>query len=152
MTKTDLYDFLAGCKLGVLGTIGTDNRPQSSLIGIPTSGELEIIFDTLKSTRKYRNLIARPACSLAIGWTGEQTVQYEGDATELTASELERCQEIYFDTWPECRSHLSWTGITYFLVRPRWIRFSDFDQRPPFIREFLEQDLRRQRAASRYEG
>ena len=143
MTKTDLYEFLAGCKLGVLGTIGTDDRPQSSLIGIATTGELQIIFDTLKTTRKYRNLIARPACSLAIGWTGEQTVQYEGDATELTASELERYQEIYFEKWPECRSHLSWTGITYFLVRPRWIRFSDFDQRPPFIREFLEDDLGR---------
>ena len=56
MTKTDLYEFLAGCKLGVLGTIGTDDRPQSSLIGIATSGELEIIFDTLKTTRKYRTL------------------------------------------------------------------------------------------------
>ena len=143
MTKTDLYDFLAGCKLGVLGTIGTDKRPQSSLIGIATSGELEIIFDTLKSTRKYCNLIARPSCSLAIAWTVEQTVQDEGEATELTASELGRCQEIYFEAWPECRSHLSWTGITYFLVRPPWIRFGDFDQRPPFIREFLEQDLRR---------
>ena len=142
MTKTDLYDFLAGCKLGVLGTIGKDNRPQSSLVGIAITNELEIIFDTLNSTRKYRNLIARPACSFAIGWTGEQTVQYEGEATELMGTELERCQEIYFEAWPECRSHMSWPGITYFIVRPRWIRYSDFDQRPPFIREFLEQDLR----------
>jgi uncharacterized pyridoxamine 5'-phosphate oxidase family protein len=142
MTKTDLYDFLASCRLGVVGTIGSDNRPESSLLGIATSDKLEIIFDTLNSTRKYRNLIARPACSFAIGWTGEQTVQYEGEAKELRGSELGHFQEIYFGAWPECRSHLSWTGITYFLVRPRWIRFSDFDQRPPFIREFLEQDLR----------
>jgi len=24
----------------------------------------------------------------------------------------------------------------YFIVRPRWIRYSDFDQNPPLIREF----------------
>ena len=142
MTTTELYNFLAGCKLGVLGTTGTDNRPQSSLVGIAISKNLEIIFDTLNSTRKYRNLIARPACCFAIGWSGEQTAQYEGDADELTGSELARCQEIYFAAWPECRCHLSWTGITYFVVRPRWVRFSDFDQSPPFIQEFQQEDLR----------
>ena len=141
MTTSDLHDFLASCKLGVLGTIGPDNRPQSSLVGIAISGKLEIIFDTLNTTRKYRNLIARPACCFAVGWAGEQTVQYEGEATELTGGELGHYQGIYFEAWPECRSHLSWTGITYFVVRPRWIRFSDFDQRPPFIREFLEKDI-----------
>jgi uncharacterized pyridoxamine 5'-phosphate oxidase family protein len=142
MTTTDLHAFLKGCKLGVLGTIGPDNRPQSSLVGIAVGKKLEIIFDTLNSTRKYRNLVARPACSFAIGWSGEQTAQYEGEAMELTGSELRRCQEVYFEAWPECRSHLSWTGITYFVVRPRWIRFSDFDQRPPLIQEFLEEDIR----------
>jgi hypothetical protein len=32
--------------------------------------------------------------------------------------------------------HLSWPGIVYFVVRPQWIRYSDFDQEPPLIREF----------------
>ena len=41
-----------------------------------------------------------------------------------------------FARWPECRSHLSWPGITYFVVRPKWIRYTDFDQNPPFIEEF----------------
>ena len=26
--------------------------------------------------------------------------------------------------------------IVYFVVRPKWVRYSDFDQRPPLIREF----------------
>jgi hypothetical protein len=30
---------------------------------------------------------------------------------------------------------MSWPGITWFVVRPRWIRFSDFDQNPPLIEE-----------------
>jgi hypothetical protein len=72
----------------------------------------EIIFDTVKSSRKYPNLIARHRCSFVIGWAGEQTVQYEGEA------------------------RLTWPGIVYFVVRPKWIRYSDFDQTPPLIREF----------------
>lgn len=136
MTQADLYRFLLQCKLAVLGTIGGDNAPQSALVGIAVTDNLEIIFDTVKSSRKYPNLIARPACSLVIGWTGEQTVQYEGRADELSGDELDRCQRIYFKAWPECRTHLSWPGIVYFVVRPRWIRYSDFDQNPPLIGEF----------------
>ena len=136
MTEADLYKFLAQCKLGVLATLGEASVPQSALVGIAVTQDLELIFDTLKSSRKYPNLITRPACSFVIGWTGEQTVQYEGRAEELHGSELERCQDVYFRAWTECRSHLSWPGIVYFVVRPLWIRYSDFDQNPPLIDEF----------------
>src|SRR5437763_6355980 len=118
MTKTDLYFFLANCRLGVLGTIGPDDGPQSSLVGIAVNENLEIVFDTVRRSRKYANLIARPPCSFSVGWTGEQTVQYEGVAEELTGSALPPYQDIYFSVWPECRGHLSWPDITYFVVRP----------------------------------
>jgi pyridoxine/pyridoxamine 5'-phosphate oxidase len=132
---TDVHAFLARHKLGVLGTIGETGTPQSALVGIAVTPHLEIVFDTVKTSRKYPNLIARPACSFVIGWAGEQTVQYEGVAEELRSPELERYQEIYFKTWPECVTHMSWPGIVYFVVRPAWIRYSDFDQSPPLIRE-----------------
>ena len=128
ITKRDIYDFTAKHKLGVLGTTGPENRPQSSLVGIAVTPGLDIIFDTVKTSRKYRNLIVRSDCSFAIGWDGEQTAQYEGKATELGGSDLDRLQGIYFATWPECRAHLSWPNIVYFVVRPHWIRYSDFDQ------------------------
>ena len=138
MTEDDLYAFLAKCKLGVLGTIGNVGTPQSALVGIAVTQELEIIFDTVKSSRKYPNLIAKPACSFAIGgWgNGEQTVQYEGDAQELKSPNLERYQETYFKAWPDGPARMNWPGIVYFVVRPRWIRYSDFDRSPPLIREF----------------
>lgn len=135
MTEADLYAFMTRSKLGVLGSLA-DGSPQAALVGIAIAPDLEIIFDTVKSSRKYRNLVARPACSFVIGWTGEETVQYEGEAQQLQSPELERYQEIYFKVWPECVPHLSWPGIVYFVVRPTWIRYSDFDQNPPFIREF----------------
>lgn len=138
MIKRDIYDFMAKCKLGVLGTVGPDGRPQSSLVGIAVTEDLGIIFDTVKSSRKYVNLIARSDCCFALGWDGEQTVQYEGNATELGGSEMVRLQETYFAAWPECRGHLAWPGIVYIVVRPRWIRYSDFDQKPPLITEIYD--------------
>jgi uncharacterized pyridoxamine 5'-phosphate oxidase family protein len=136
VNQIDLYAFLVNCKLGVLGTVGPDGDPQSSLVGIAVTARLEIIFDTVRTSRKYANLTRRPVCSFAIGWTGEQTIQYEGVAEELRGSELDRCQAIYFEAWPECRTHLSWPDIVYFVVRPRWVRYSDFAQCPPLIKEF----------------
>ncbi|MGB8129440.1 MAG: pyridoxamine 5'-phosphate oxidase family protein [Candidatus Angelobacter sp.] len=136
MTAADLYRFISQCKLGVVSAIGPLGAPQSALVGIAVTKNLEIVFDTVKSSRKYGNLIAKPACSFVIGWTGEQTVQYEGIAEELCGSELQRCQNIYFKAWPDGSPRLSWPGIVYFVVRPKWIRYSDFDQNPPFIQEF----------------
>ena len=40
---------------------------------------------------------------------------------------------VLYSDGPE---RLSWPGIVYFLVTPAWIRFSDFAQNPPLIREF----------------
>jgi hypothetical protein len=138
MTEADLYAFMTRWKLGVLGTLSPTNTPQSALVGIAVSERLEIIFDTVKTSRKYPNLIAHPACTFVIGgWSaGEQTVQYEGTAEELKPLHLERYREIYFKTWPDGPLRMSWPGIVYFVVRPTWIRYSDFDQNPPLIHEF----------------
>jgi hypothetical protein len=138
ITKWDIYDFMANRKLGVLGTIGPKERPQSSLVGIAKTKGLEIIFETVKSSRKNGNLLVRSDCSFAIGWDGEQTLQYEGTAAVSSGSDLDRFQEIYFAAWPECRAHLSWPDTVYFVVRPSWIRYSDFDQKPPLIIEFSD--------------
>jgi pyridoxine/pyridoxamine 5'-phosphate oxidase len=138
MTQANLYSFLAMQKLGVLGTIGPSGAPQSALVGIAATDEFEIVFDTVRTSRKYPNLVARPACSFVIGgWgAGEQTVQFEGEAEELKSPELERYQGTYFKAYPDGPARMSWPGIVYFVVRPTWIRYSDFDQNPPLIHEF----------------
>jgi len=135
MTKMELFEFISGCKLAVLGSISPEKTPQSALVGIAVSKDLEIIFDTLSSTRKYRNLTANRKASLVIGWEGEKTVQYEGEAFLPEGEELEQYKEIYYATWPEGREHASWPGLVYFVVRPRWVRYSDYDARPPLIEE-----------------
>ena len=104
VSREDLYRFIRQRKLGVVSSMSDASTPQSALIGIAVTPDLEIIFDTTKSTRKYSNLIVRPQCSLVIGWEAEQTLQYEGRAEELQPPDLARYQEIYFQAWPDCRA------------------------------------------------
>ena len=137
MDKAALYSFLSRQRYGVVSSVSEMGVPQSALVGIAVTPELEIVFDTVRASRKYPNLLARPACSFVIGWAGEQTVQLEGIATEPTGAELRRYQEVYFSVWPECLAHLQWPGIACFVVRPRWLRYSDFDQSPPLIEEMI---------------
>jgi pyridoxine/pyridoxamine 5'-phosphate oxidase len=137
MDRLSLHAFMSQHHYGVVSSLSSAGTPQSALVGIAVSPELEIIFDTVKSSRKYRNLIANPACSFVVGWGGEQTVQFEGIADEPQGSELKRFQEIYFAAWPDGPARMSWPGITWFVVRPRWIRYSDFDQNPPVIEEMV---------------
>ncbi len=114
MTKAELFDFMAAHKLGVLGYLSPQGTPRSALVGIAVTPELEIVFDTVSSSRKYGDLLANPAASFVIGWAGEVTVQLEGRAFQPTGAELARYQQIYFAAWPECRDHLNWPGIALF--------------------------------------
>jgi hypothetical protein len=57
---------------------------------------IEIVFDTIKSSRKYPNLVQRPACSFVIAWSGEQTLQLEGIAEEPKGNALKQFQDVYF--------------------------------------------------------
>ncbi len=136
MTRTELLHFIARSKLGVLGYVSAEGASRSALVGIAVTPDLEIIFDTVSSSRKHGNLVANPAASFAIGWQGEATVQYEGDAFQPAGADLARYQQIYFAAWPDGPDRLAWPGIAYFVIRPRWIRYSDFDRRPPLIVEF----------------
>jgi pyridoxine/pyridoxamine 5'-phosphate oxidase len=122
-------------RYGVISSIASGGTPQSALVGIAITPELEIVFDTIKISRKYANLIERPVCSFVLWWNGEQTVQFEGVAIEPTGAALERYREAYFAVWTDGRSRLAWPRIAYLVVQPRWIRYSDFDQVPPLIEE-----------------
>ena len=139
--RAALCAFINRQRYGVVSSIAGDGNPQSALVGIASTACLEIIFDTVKSSRKYPNLLQRPMCSLVIGWSGEQTLQFEGVAQEPQGETLERFQEAYFAQWPECREHMNWPEITYFVVRPEWIRYTDYDQKPPLIQELAKETL-----------
>ena len=133
--QADLVAFIARHELAVLSYLSPDGSPHSAVLGIAVTPDLEIVFDTVSSSRKYRDLKGDPRCSLVV-WTGEVTLQYEGIAAEPSGDDLDRYKEAYFKKLPDGRARQSWPGIAYFVVRPKWIRYSDFDARPPVIEEF----------------
>lgn len=122
-----VHKFIAARKYGVISSIGPQGEPQSALVGIAVSPELEIVFDTVTTSRKYPNLKADRRIAVVVGWEGEQTVQYEGLAVEPEGRELVYVKEVYFAAWPDGVERQKWPAIAYFLVRPSWIRYSDFD-------------------------
>jgi general stress protein 26 len=135
MDRSPLYQFLSQHRLAVLATASENGTPQSAVMGIAVTPELEIIFDTLTSSRKYPNLIARPACSLVVGWENEETVQMEGIARVPLGEELRRYVDAYFMVWPDGQSRMSWPNIAYFVVKPHWVRYSNLGSNPPKISE-----------------
>jgi pyridoxine/pyridoxamine 5'-phosphate oxidase len=135
MDKATLYSVMTRSRYGVISSIESGGTPQSALVGVAVTPDLEIVFDTLKTTRKYANLVAHPSCSFVLWWSGEQTVQLEGIAIEPQGAALDRYRDAYFDAWQDGPARLSWPGLVHLVVQPRWIRYSDFDQSPPLIEE-----------------
>jgi hypothetical protein len=131
MEQSELLAYLRSQRLGMLGTLAPSGDPQGALVGYAITPDLELVFDTLRTTRKYRNMIANPRVSFTVGNTvgsgDERTVQYEGIAEELAGEPLARLQPVYFATWPDGVNRRQWPHITWFVIRPRWIRYSDFN-------------------------
>lgn len=140
MTKKELLTFLQNHHLGVLATVTPEGDPESAVVGIAVTDRLELIFDTLDKTRKCKNLRRHPKIAFVIGWDEEITVQLEGVADEPKSAELKELQNTYFKAFPDGPQRLSWPGITYFRVKPQWIRYSDFNEPQKFV-EFNEKDL-----------
>lgn len=144
MTPSDLLAFMRTQRLAVQASRHRAEGVQAALVGIAVTDAFEIIFDTLATTRKAQNLRSDRRIALVLGgWSDgdERTVQYEGIADEPSGAELERIQSAYFATWPDGRSRASWPDITYFRVRPTWVRFGDLNHAEPRIFEFSPEDL-----------
>ncbi len=135
MTKDFIYNFAVRHNLGILSTINPKQRPEAALIGIAISKDLEIIFDTVKTSRKYQNILQNPFVAIVIGWDDETTIQYEGKAEVLTDGEGDRLKEVYYDVYPDGRERAkTWPDIVHFKITPTWIRYSNFNE-PVMIEE-----------------
>lgn len=125
--------------------MGLSRQPQAAVVGFAVTDEFEFVFDTLKDTRKARNLRHTGHAALVVG-TGEngdeRTAQIEGLADEPGGEELERLQRAYFEVFPDGRMRLAWPGLIHVRVTAQWIRYSDFSTNPPRIVEFSSEDLR----------
>ena len=144
MTPTALLEFMRRHRLAVQVSVSSAHGPQAAVVGIAVTDEFEIVFDAIESSRKATNLRQNSKAALVIGGLSpgdERTVQYEGVADEPSGDELERLKSIYYSVYPDGPSRLSWPGLVYVRVRPRWIRYSDYNISPPELVEFQAADL-----------
>lgn len=123
-----ILDFLKQHTLAVIATVGTDSKPESAVVGISETEDLEVIFGTSNVSRKYQNLQSNPHVSFTIGWDDQDTitVQYEGRAQELSASEIEKAKAAHLKKIPTSAKFLERPDQRYFKVTPTWVRYSNF--------------------------
>ena len=68
-------------------------------------------------------------------WSDAKTLQVDGVADEPAEAELARIKNVYFASFPDGPEREGWKDITYFRVRPIWMRYSDFASDPPTVIE-----------------
>ncbi|MDO3627875.1 pyridoxamine 5'-phosphate oxidase family protein [Mucilaginibacter sp. BT774] len=130
VTKELIYEFINQQKLGVVSTVNPDDKPEAAVVGIAISVNLEIVFDTVKTSRKYLNILNKPNVALAIGWDDEITVQYEGVAEILGDNDgADNLREVYFRAFPDGRERAeTWPGLVHIKVTPNWLRYSNYNE------------------------
>lgn len=126
MTRAELLAFLRRSRLAVEATVSPAGAPQAAVVGVAFTEQLEIVFDTLVTSRKGHNLRHRGRIALVVGWDEEQTAQIEGDVDEPSGDALARCKAAYFRAFPDGLEREKWPNIVYFRVRPTWLRYSDY--------------------------
>ena len=139
MTRTELLGFMREHWLATQASVSASGDPQAAVVGFVVTDAFELFFDTLTTSRKAANLRQHPRAAFVIGGAApgdERTVQLEGVCDEPAGDDLRRLKELYFVRFPDGRDRERSPAITYFRVRPAWIRYSDFSSAPPAIIEY----------------
>lgn len=130
VTKDEILEFANKYEVCVVST-SADNMPESAIVGFVLTDEMEIIFNTYTTSRKYKNLTINPRVSVVIGFGDKlKTLQCEGVAQELEGHDEGSVMSKY-------RDHLGFFSrwkvkdMRYFKVRLTWARLSDFSEYPP---------------------
>jgi len=141
MNRQELLAFLRRHRLCVQASVSAEGGPQAAVVGYAVSDSLELVFDTLTSTRKAQNLRRDARIAIVVGWESEQTLQLEGIADEPSGEDLQRLKQVYLAAFPDGIERENWPGICYLRIRPHWARFSDFASSGSIV-EFGESALR----------
>ncbi len=105
----------------------TNDSPESAVVAFSQTDDLKLIFGSLHESRKNQNILKNPNVSLVIGWSQENyiTIQYEGLARLLHGEEREKYAEAHCTKNPGSRAFKDLPNQEYFIIEPKWIRYSD---------------------------
>jgi pyridoxine/pyridoxamine 5'-phosphate oxidase len=135
MTLKEVFDIAKRKRFLVVSTVNGSGAPEAALMGFALTQANEIVFDTLASSRKAVNLARNPAAALVISWDDSISLQIEGVARRPVGDDLSSAKAAYFREWPDGRARENWPDIAYVVVRPKWIRYSNYSG-APVVEEF----------------
>jgi pyridoxine/pyridoxamine 5'-phosphate oxidase len=135
MTLEEVFDIIKRKRYLVVSTVNQSGAPESALMGFALTRGNEFVFDTLSTSRKAVNLARGPGAALVVGWDDNISLQIEGLARRPVGDDLADAKAAYFRAWPDGQARESWPEIAYFVVRPKWIRYSNYSG-APVVEEF----------------
>ena len=132
-----IADYISTQALGVITTVTVQGRPEAALLAVTETENLELIFGTESSTRKYRNLQHNPHVAFVIGhdFNARITIQYEGIAREISGDEAQQAKELHLKKNPGSSKYANKPQQRWFKVKPTWIRYMSLNERPADIFE-----------------
>lgn len=126
--KAKIIELVSGLNVGVISTVTEDGQPQGAVVEFAMTDDLEIVFNTFTTYRKYENLRKNPKTSFTIGWEHDVTVQYEGLSRELSGDEEKKYKEIFAQKYRNASKWDAFPETRYFAVKPTWIRYNDLNK------------------------
>jgi hypothetical protein len=144
MTPKALLGFMRSCRYAVQASVNREGAPQAAVVGIAVSEGFDLVFDTMRTSRKAANLRLDPRIALVLGGQApgdERTLQIEGLASLPEGPELDQARRLYLAKFPDGAERQVWAGSVFVRVRPQWFRFSDFNRVPADIIVFNRRDL-----------
>jgi pyridoxine/pyridoxamine 5'-phosphate oxidase len=136
VTLEEIFDIARRKRFLVVSTVNESGAPEAALMGFALTEAKEIVFDTLSTSRKAVNLTRNAKAALVVGWDDSVSLQIEGPARRPVGDDLASAKAAYFREWPDGRARESWPNIDYVVVKPKWIRYSNFAAAPPDVQEF----------------
>ena len=136
--RVKILNFIKKEKIGVVSTVNSGGSPEAATMVVSQTDDLNLIFQTPNHYRKYQNLKKNPHVAVTFGFSIEEfiTVQYEGTAKEAEGGEVDICRKIHVSKNPKSADYAYLPENKYFIVKPKWIRYWDFNKNEIFITEF----------------
>jgi pyridoxine/pyridoxamine 5'-phosphate oxidase len=135
MTLEQIFNIARSKRYLIVSTVNESGAPEAALMGFALTQANEVVFDTLSTSRKAVNLARNPAAALVIGWDENVSLQIEGVVRRPVGDDLASAKAAYFREWPDGRARETWPNIAYVVVRPKWIRYSNY-LGAPVVEEF----------------
>jgi general stress protein 26 len=136
--KSDVLSFLRSQSLCVVSTVNSEKHPQSALVAFAETDDLKIVFQTFVGTRKLQNIEQNACVSVVVGVdvSSYETLQYEGIAEIPSSKEAAKYREVLLKKkTPSTKKYVNDPRSNIVLIRPTWLRFSDYTGREPDIFE-----------------